>query len=206
MTGEELAVLIQKGGHDDMIPVLWDRVSKLLELKAVKYFDILEERFTDKGYTLEDVKQEMYFAFLTALRYFDPNSGFRFVTYLEAPVRSLMVRLTEKSTPNSRISLDAPAVKGDDALLSDITADEMSDVEAEVMRAVTKEILDEEIKKLSPQRRKVIRLYYYNWRTDTDIAESLKTSPSNIYRIRHMALAELKKSRNVQSVYYSVKR
>ena len=206
MTNEELAALIKQDGHDDMIPILWERVSKLLEMKAVKYYELLESRFSEKGYTLEDVKQEMYFAFLTALKYYDPKGEYKFVTYLEAPVKALMVRLTEKNTICNCVSLDMPLCRGDDTLLSETVADGLCDVEAEVMRAVTKDILDAEIKKLPSQRRRVIRLYYYNYRTDTDIAESMKTSPSNIYRIRHTALAELKRSQNIQSVYYSVKR
>ena len=206
MTNEEIAALIKQGGHDDMISLLWDRVSRLLEMKAVKYYELLESRFSEKGYTLEDVKQEMYFAFFTALKYYDPNGEYKFVTYLEAPIKALVVRLTEKNTVCNCVSLDARVDKNDTTLLSDIIADKLCDVESEVMRAVTKDILDAEIKKLPPQRRQVIRLYYYRYRTDTDIAESLKTSPSNIYRIRHTALAELKRSHNVQSVYYSVKR
>ena len=44
MTNEQLAEFIKQGGNDELIPILWERIRKLMYMKAAKVYCALKSR------------------------------------------------------------------------------------------------------------------------------------------------------------------
>lgn len=72
MTNEQLAIRI-KEGDKDLIPQLWDNVSKLLKSLCNKLHITSIEKCTKAGVTIDDIFQESYFAMLDAVEYYKPE-------------------------------------------------------------------------------------------------------------------------------------
>lgn len=68
LTNEQLADFIKQGGNDELIPVLWERVKKLLYLLAGRYYRLNTEYCTRCGAELSDLKQAAYTAYIKSLR------------------------------------------------------------------------------------------------------------------------------------------
>ena len=45
MTNEQLAAFIKEGGNDELIPILWERVRKLMYMKSDKVYRAMQSRF-----------------------------------------------------------------------------------------------------------------------------------------------------------------
>ena len=203
MTNEQLALLIQKGGNDHLIPQLWNKVKKLLEMKALFYYGSFEELFRERGIEFEDLVQEMYFPFMKAIKYYNVNSQYKFVTYLEAPIRErIRYLICRKGTAIKRyVNIDRTVKSDGSLLLSETLEDAQIDVEKKILDKVTGELLMKEIDKLKSKRRSVIKGYYYSDLCDTALAKRLQTTPSNVYRIRYEALGDLRRSATVNGIY-----
>lgn len=67
MTNEQLASFIKQGGNNELIPLLWERVRKLVNLLANRYFKAYAYKLTACGITVEDMRQTGYFAFKHAV-------------------------------------------------------------------------------------------------------------------------------------------
>lgn len=78
MTNEELAERI-KNGETERITELWDQVYKLIHMRAEKW---LNGRESVNGYSVDDLMQTGFFAFLKAIEYFEPGKGLSFVSVL----------------------------------------------------------------------------------------------------------------------------
>ena len=72
MTNEELVMVI-KGGNDELTPSLWERVERFAHVKATDYYYLHTDLCARAGVTLDDLKQESYFAFMAAVNYYDPD-------------------------------------------------------------------------------------------------------------------------------------
>ena len=77
MTNEELAERI-KNGETEKITELWDQVYKLIRMKAALW---LGRHESVNGYSVDDLIQTGYFAFLKSIEIFEPGRG-AFVTIL----------------------------------------------------------------------------------------------------------------------------
>ncbi|MFT3952104.1 MAG: sigma factor [Oscillospiraceae bacterium] len=76
MTNEELAQAI-KDGHKELEAQLWERVYKFVRMQAARYLrkcPLCES---------EDLQQSGYFAMLAAVKYYNPERGFTYLTYLK---------------------------------------------------------------------------------------------------------------------------
>lgn len=49
MTNEQLAAFIKQGGNDELIPILWERIRKLMYMKSDKVYSALQNRFIRCG-------------------------------------------------------------------------------------------------------------------------------------------------------------
>lgn len=76
-TNEEMVSMIQ-AGETKYIPVLWDSVYALIDMKSGHYI----RRYPEHLHVLKsDIINESYFGFLSAINNYDPSKG-RFTTYL----------------------------------------------------------------------------------------------------------------------------
>ena len=78
MTNEELAIRIQDG-ETELYTQLWDNTKYLL-------FRIMRSKLNSamipNHITIDDLRQEMYFALCKAVNYYDREKSFLFSTYL----------------------------------------------------------------------------------------------------------------------------
>lgn len=73
MTNEQLAKFIKEGDSEDLKPVLWERVKKLLYAKATAEYN-RRKNYCDKcGIELWDIKQACYEVYLKALEGYKPD-------------------------------------------------------------------------------------------------------------------------------------
>ena len=130
MTNEELAVRIQKG-DTELIPLLWEQVSRFIDMQAGKYLD----NFPDHYRALQgDMVNESYAYFLTAIEKYKPERG-AFLTCLGWYIKSAFEAAAyngrgdrRKRDPlNQAVSLDIPIGDTEDLTLSDTLADEAAE-------------------------------------------------------------------------------
>ena len=73
MTNEQLAGFIQSGGNDELIPILWERIRKLMYMKSDKVYNALQGRFQQCGVEVWDLKAGLlYGVSLKAVEGFKP--------------------------------------------------------------------------------------------------------------------------------------
>lgn len=180
MTNEDLAVLIQQG-QQEYIPTLYDQVKKLLMSIAKRYFNKFYDPCASCGVTLDDLMQESYLVMLEAIRYFKPDSGNKFISYLSYPMWNHFQKLTgcrtcKRDPINYADSLDAPLSSSDDVdyTLGDTIKDENSEsgfeaVDKSIYLSSLHDTLEEGIGQLPQSQQTVIRCRYYQKKnTGTD--------------------------------------
>ena len=67
MTNEALAALIQQGGNDELLPVLWEKTAKLLYKISAQTYTLYKDTMKQHGIEPEDLNQEAYNALLGAV-------------------------------------------------------------------------------------------------------------------------------------------
>lgn len=55
MTNEMLAQFIQEGGNDELIPILWEKVRKLLYVKADRFYSLYKSACDGSGVDVWDI-------------------------------------------------------------------------------------------------------------------------------------------------------
>ncbi|WP_395547884.1 MULTISPECIES: sigma-70 family RNA polymerase sigma factor [unclassified Lacrimispora] len=101
MTNEELVIRIKTGiDPEENMLVLYEQVKAFISSIAWKYRGREE---------IEDLEQEGYLALYDAIDGYDPNTGYKFLTYAESWVRQAMGRYIEKNSSSLRISYQSQA-------------------------------------------------------------------------------------------------
>lgn len=132
MTNEELVECI-KTGEENLIPVLWGKVEKWVNIKAKDWYEKYLKRCSHAGVNIDDLKQVAYFAFLDAVKYYDPEKEYSFITYMRYPLMNHFGLLCgfnagKKHLLNDAISLNMPTGE-DDITLEDAIEDETAVME-----------------------------------------------------------------------------
>ena len=180
MTNEELVMVI-KGGNDELTPSLWERVERFAYAKATDYYCLHTELCARSGVTLDDLKQESYFAFMAAVNYYDPDKGFLFLTFMTYPLQTsfnnacgLRTKKTRNEPINNFRSMSEPLEE--DLTLEDMVEDKTA---VEGFQSVedldyTKRLrsdLEECIDTLNPDQAYTIREKYFCGMNTRQIAE-----------------------------------
>ena len=181
MTNEELVMVI-KGGSDELAPSLWERVERFAYAKATDYYCLHTELCAKAGVTLDDLKQESYFAFMAAVNYYDPDKGFLFMTFMNYPLQTAFnsacgtrTQAGRKSLLNGAKSLNTPVGEENltlEDMLEDVTAsDEFQRIEDLDYTKCLRSDLEECIDTLNPEQAYTIRERYFDGRNFRQIAE-----------------------------------
>lgn len=212
MTNEQLAEFIQQGGNDELIPLLWENVRKLVYLRAGQYFETHTEKCTRCGVELWDLKQAGYFAFLNAIKGFKADSGYMFTTFLNFPLKNKFAELTGGRIQsggtdplNNCLSLGQPVKEedGENTTLGDLQADEQSTEFVERLdSALCSEIILNELSTLPDREEQVIRLYYLQGLTQLQIGEMLGLSGERVRQIKVRGERKLRQSSVLRKLYY----
>ena len=130
MTNEELAARI-RAGEKELIPELWKQTKAYLYKICLTTYRKSMYRCTVTGVTLEDMKQLAYIALCSAVKAYDPEKGFLFVSYAKMHLRNEInaaLRLYKKEDPlNMCVSLDTPIDDEDDLTIGDMLADQSAE-------------------------------------------------------------------------------
>lgn len=181
MSNEQLAVAI-KQGQSEYIGELWNNTYKLLYKLANEYYNRYGERCACCGVTLEDIKQESYIAFMGMIEAYEPEKGFKFLSYAKLQLKQRAAALlgngTEKKRPlNFSRSLDEPiqGLDGEDIYIIDTIEDETAaeafeSTEDNIFNTELKNALDRAMREhLTAFQREVITERFYNNKTLSEL-------------------------------------
>ena len=172
LTNEELALLI-KDGKTELYTELWENCKDLISLIAHKHFTVNYDRCISVGVTVDDIIQSGYFALIDAVKYFDTESGYKFVTYLNLPFKRQVNILLGYNTSyrdglDYSTSLDVP-INDDigETTLADTIIDENSEnafINAEnyIFNTQLKTALNNAISTLPDREQSILINNYFN--------------------------------------------
>lgn len=194
MSNEELVVLIQ-AGDKELIPELWEQVKRFCFKIAGRYQQQIAE---NAAVSMEDLRQECYFAMMDAVQAFKPEAG-SFCNLLQLYVRNqcrgaLGLRGRVKYEHYARYSLDAPLPNNPDLTLGDKLEDDTlpgmtDDLELEELQRDVREAVD----RLPPGWAAIVRHFYYEDLTLQSIADIRGLSRQWTYKMKASAIKALRK-------------
>lgn len=207
MTNEDLVLLVRQG-HKEYCSKLWEQVRKLIHKLIIQHS---KKRILPNDIEHEDLHQCGYFAMLAAVKAYNPDKGYKFNTYLEYHVKNA---INEAINHGKRVGQNIPTIReysynttiaGDDGeetelidLMEDETAKygyeplEVSDLQAHVWQAVAE---------LPQRQQEIIRRYYLQGISLTDIAKEKGVSVENIRTRKNQGLQMLRRNRDLRTVY-----
>lgn len=195
MTNEQLAEFIKTGGNDELIPILWERVHKLLYVIAKKYYNAHSDMCARCGVTLWDLKQAAYYAYLGAVGAYDKNKGYKFTAYLDLQFKSFMRPIFNKDLLNASESLNVPigeSEESDTERIDFIPDTHSTDFIEHIENESVYTVLRQAIKNLSLEQQKVINMRYYQNMTLEQIAKKENKTREGIRSIENAALLKLR--------------
>jgi RNA polymerase sigma factor, sigma-70 family len=212
MTNEQLAVFIRQGNSDELIPVLWEKVRKILYLKSEQFYRLHETACSRRGVELWDIKQVSYTAFLEAIKAYKPEDGNKFTSYLNYPFKTAVNELlglrtsrTANEPLNNSTSLDKPLDDSSDSdviSLLDTIADNTSldfidNMETNAVGDTVRAVVDT----LSEPYKCVIRAFFFEGTSLSDIAKQLEISSERVRQLKRKALELLRKNKILRELY-----
>lgn len=188
MTNEELVVFIQQG-DDGLLPELWEQIRRFVAMKAGMYFNKLENKH---GCELADLVQSGYLGMVAAVKYFKPEQGYKFLTFLEFTLKNAFreaigIRNSKRDWLNYCDSLDRPVNEDGNTTLLDLIGD-LTPGEADLGDMVIEDVwnkelraaLDEAMTILSKKQHEILTMHYYFGLSIAQIAEIHECSIQNI--------------------------
>lgn len=110
MTNEMLAQFIQEGGNDELIPILWEKVRKLLYVKADRFYSLYKSACDGSGVDVWDIRQASYSAFLDAVKAYKAGGKIKFTSYLNYPFKNAVQKLLGIRVPDVNLLTTARAL------------------------------------------------------------------------------------------------
>lgn len=208
MTNEQLAEFIQQGGNDELLPLLWDKTHKHIYMYCSKLYHANTERFKRHGVEEWDIKQAAYEGFLTAIKAYNPQKGYKFNTYLPYSVKRVVRNLigstnrSEKDLLNIAESLDCPISEDNNAELSEIIPDEAASVPFDdIERTDVCRVVREEVEKLPKQEWQAIKSIYFDNMTQKETGAVMGVSSERVRHCKIRGLRALRMSRVIRELY-----
>lgn len=130
MNNEELAIKIQQG-NTGLIPHLWEQVYKFIVFQAGKFLSEYPEYFQQQK---DDMINQSYMHFLTAIEKYDPEKG-KFTSFLNWHLRNAFTEAIYcgrskrlKNEPiNTAISYDLPVDEAEGLTIMDMLVDDTAE-------------------------------------------------------------------------------
>lgn len=199
MTNEQMIELIQTGENNNLIPVLWEQVRKLLNIIADRYYIAYSEKCTQYGVTDSDLKQMTYNAYLEAVKAYDKHKGFKFTTYLTFQFKKVIRQLFCRNMLNDTTSLNT-VIAGDKELVEAIQDnDSYNSFEAFENSSIT-DIIRKAVDQLPDELKAVIHLRYYMELSVKATSKKLKITENEARSKERAALNLLRKNTAIQKL------
>ena len=203
MTNEELAMKAKTGDEAALLE-LWEQNSGLAAIFARRRYSRLEAQGNMCGVDMDDLKQAAFLALVRAVDYYDPDNagGGSFNTAWGFCIKHefnglLGVRSSKRDPLNNCTSLNTPLSDDADAetleaIISDPT-DDFEKADERMYRAHTKEVLQRELKKLSEDQQRALKLIYYDGLKQGQAAAIMGVSKSMVDKFEHTAIFALRR-------------
>lgn len=202
-TNEELALRV-KAGDSEAVAALWEQTKKLAYQFANRFYNRSTASCASAGVTLEDVKQESFFAVLAAAQAFDETKGFKFTSFMNFHAKNHFNALigirgnTAKRPLNSAGSLDELIPGGEDITIADTIPDEnaaqaFEDAEHEMYQQQLHSTMEQALGALDEQQEETIRSRYYQGMTFEAIAQQDGTNRERVRQLVAKGLRNLRK-------------
>ncbi len=209
MTNEDMAAAI-KQGRTEMIPILWERIRRLVIQLAYRYYTRHDTSCKRAGVTEDDLMQEAYFGFVKAIEGYSPANGSKFVSYLSYPILGCFTEVIGQRTSRSRkeplshaASLDSPLQDADDLTLCDMVEDaSVPEAFERIELTELQRVVREEIALLKDDRqRHAIAAHYLHEQTYQDIAKQYGITSERVRVIIHNGFRKLRASGRLRVLY-----
>lgn len=195
-TNEELAIKAAHGDNESLNK-LYFAVAPLVHKFIRPYLT-----YCNKQVAPEDLYQSGYFAVIKAVKYFSPDKGFKFNSYLENCVKVVChEELGFRKKQVETVSLETPMPDNEGGLtledtVEDPEADAFKFCELNDMRIIVRR----EIERLPSKEQCVIYAIFYENKTMEETASELGWDIQNTSKIRHLAYKHLRQSEAMQEL------
>lgn len=211
MTNEELAIEIQKG-NKSACAKLWEQVERFVKKSAFIYYNTLRlsgrEYLPDK----EDFISEGYIAMLEAVKYYAPDKGYRYITYLSKTlnksfeaVAGLRTSRTRNEPLNNCSSLNLPVgTESDDMEFIDLLSDETAQNDFErIELSETQQIIADALAGLRECDRQLIKMRFWSEFSYEAIGSAFGITDSAAAVREKKILRKLRLNDTLRSLYYA---
>ena len=209
MTNEELCVIIQSGNADELIPILWEKVYKVMYKLSDSLFERNADVFKRRGMDKYDLRQESYSAFLKAIKAYDPKKDIKLTSYFRLSLLSDKHIRAKKKRDIIDIadSLDyaGESAEGEDLSYHEIIPDESAAlVFDDVDKRITERKIWAEVDKLKERQRVILHERFENNSTLEAIGKQLGISRERVRTTEAKALRALRVRKNVQAIGHNL--
>ena len=165
-------------------------------------------KYECRRYPIDDLMQEAYFAMVKAVEAYEPESGYKFTTYLSNTLRWYFFRYVKRDKNRHDVCiLDAPLSneEAERTTKADMIADESAEFEDDVLHraymANALRLMREELQGENPLYYDILYRYYAEKQTLNQIAESLGCTFQYVQMLKQKALRLLRypKSRIIKA-------
>lgn len=192
-----------QAGNREALAQLWEAVRPLLYGLAYSFYihcgaDVCARH----GVTLEDLRQECYFAFLNAVRAYQPEKGYKLTTYLSHASKNrfracMGIRGTHRNALDYAGSMNVPAAADSDTESGDLIPDEKAAAMLEAVDVRDEQrfysaILEAACASLPFLQREILKRVYRDKLTRPQIAQALHIAPEAVRREEAKALRVLR--------------
>lgn len=200
LTNEQLAELIQED-NEDLKPVLWERIKKLLYMFADKYYKSYTDYCSRCGVDAWDLKQQAYKAYENSLKGYSRSRG-AYSTYISFMFKNVIRELFSSKEPlNTADSLDRPVDTEDESggtlseLIPDPTAEEAFE---KIEDSSVATVVRSAVEKLPDRERNIIKMRYFDGLSRPRISADMGISSARVHQIEATALSKLHKNKDIR--------
>lgn len=202
---KELA-LNARQGDKEALQQLWESIYLLLFRMCLRCYYSCKEQADRSGATSDDFLQISYFAFLDAVKWYDPAKGYAFTAFLKYPVKNhinslLGIRSHYRDALNYADSLNEPldGEEPDGAERLDMVADEIDCYEPAEERVYREQLHKAVIKCLDqlPEREsRAITGLYLEGKTLREMSAEMGLSPERIRQIKSHGFRTIRRTKD----------
>lgn len=187
MSNESLVRLAQQGDTKAF--------DYLVEVNMPFIHSLVQRYIKPKNKYYEDIMQEGVLGFLKAVKTFDSSKGYKLLTYachcIENEFKAFFRRFNKYNKEQELNRIIAVDKYGNNLTVLDFYIDKNAVVD-EVMKKVEVIELEKSVKKLPRKLQNVVHMYYFENKTQFEIAKHFKVSQSYVSRLIEKALNKLK--------------
>lgn len=208
MTNEDMALLIQQGGNDELLPLMWNKVKKYLFSKSKEAYNKYNPFFISRDIELEDIKQECYCVMIKAIKGYKQEQKFKFTSYLKYPFINMLhellgTRTSKTDTLDKAYSLDKEIITDNDTYtLEDTVIDNTINVEDNVCTSVSDSqiasLLWQQVYTLQDRQKDILIDRYKNNKTLAQIGKEKSLTTERIRQIEGKSLQALRGNTEVR--------